>query len=331
MKRLAFGLAAAFIWLCLSIGPAGPPPPENSAVFQAGSDSFMINGSNQEMDAVAYIEKGRLFVPVRYLAEACGLSDEEIMWDDRGRTITLGGQEDSIVMQVGSQFLSQGGSLTEMDAVPVVVGGRVYLPARWVVRSLGYAVEWDNSVKALFIYPSGGVMLQPPAGGRLLLINREHALPENYDPGPLVEIGGVKVSGKMEKPLLDLMAEAKAKGFELGLNSGYRTVSDQKSLFNARAGSLGQAAAEQTVAPSGYSEHHTGLAVDIAGSPAAYRWLESNCGRYGFVQRYPPGKESVTGYAYEPWHFRYVGVAVARFMHEKNIATLEELGPYFGI
>ena len=116
---------------------------------------------------------------------------------------------------------------------------------------------------------------------------------------------------------------------------GYRSFSTQSELYDAEIDNIGNEQAELWVAKPGYSEHQTGLAFDLNLSDTEssggivyegtenYSWINENCSRYGFIVRYPEGKENITGYEYEPWHLRYVGEAAAAYIHEEGI-TLEE-------
>lgn len=128
--------------------------------------------------------------------------------------------------------------------------------------------------------------------------------------------------------------QAAGKG-TLIIQSGYRSFSTQKELHRAKVKALGILKGEQLSARPGYSEHQTGLAVDFAARGAttlhvsfaktkAGIWLAANAYRYGFVLRYPYGKTAITGYSFEPWHFRYIGVEVAKAIHDHGIKTLEE-------
>jgi D-alanyl-D-alanine carboxypeptidase len=129
-------------------------------------------------------------------------------------------------------------------------------------------------------------------------------------------------------------------GLEMQSQSAYRSYATQESVYAGWVSSLGQAAADLTSARPGYSEHQTGLAIDISAKPAECTldqcfantkqgtWLKANAWRFGFIIRYPDGKTGVTGYEYEPWHLRYVGVALATEMNSTGIQTLEE---FFGL
>jgi D-alanyl-D-alanine carboxypeptidase len=120
------------------------------------------------------------------------------------------------------------------------------------------------------------------------------------------------------------------------LNSGFRTYKTQKALYDRTKETRGLAVAEKLSARPGHSEHQLGLAADFSargkgcvimvcfGKTEAGIWLEQNAHEYGFILRYPKGYRAITGFQYEPWHFRYVGVELATEMKTKGIKTLEE-------
>ncbi len=184
----------------------------------------------------------------------------------------------------------------------------------------------------------------------LALVNKMFALPESYNPTDLVKPNVSFSFGDqtIEKSLMrqeaavaleKMFAEAKVSGIELYAVSGYRSYERQRIIFDAEVKKSGEEQAAQVVAVPGNSEHQSGLAMDISAKSANLsltesfgetnegKWLAANAHKYGFILRYPKGKETITGYQYEPWHFRYVGVDAAQTIFEKNI-TLEE---YFEI
>ncbi len=120
------------------------------------------------------------------------------------------------------------------------------------------------------------------------------------------------------------------------LNSGFRTYKNQQGLYNTTRDTRGLAVAEKLSARPGHSEHQLGLAADFSargqgcvimvcfGATEAGRWLADNSHEYGFILRYPKGFKPTTGFQYEPWHFRYVGVELATEMNTKGTKTLEE-------
>lgn len=157
----------------------------------------------------------------------------------------------------------------------------------------------------------------------ILIANKTHPLPSTYNPG---------VDPVANAALQEMFAAAKVDGFELFVKSGFRSYQTQKSLYNSYVKRDGLAAADRYSARAGHSEHQTGLAFDInksnssfAGSPEA-NWLADNCYKYGFIIRYPEGKESITGYIYEPWHIRYLGVETATAVYNSGLCLEEYLG-----
>ena len=141
------------------------------------------------------------------------------------------------------------------------------------------------------------------------------------------------------EPLNKMFAAAEAEGHMLMIGSAYRSPTLQAMYFNGYVQSSGVEAAKMYSAEPGHSEHQTGLSVDISTlSQQCYLsecfittpdgvWLANNAHKYGFHMRYPQGKEHITGYNFEPWHYRYVGVELATALHESNL-TLEEAWPY---
>jgi len=129
-------------------------------------------------------------------------------------------------------------------------------------------------------------------------------------------------------------------GLQLQSQSSYRSYPTQVSVYNDDVSAHGQAVADTSTARPGTSEHQTGLAIDISALPSKCSldacfgatpqgtWLAQNAWKYGFLLRYPEDKVAVTGYAYEPWHFRYIGIDLATEMHTEGVTTLEE---FFGL
>lgn len=188
-------------------------------------------------------------------------------------------------------------------------------------------------------------------GRQQMLVNKTHTLSSNYVPDQLVylnnymEAGGNVMLRQDAAWALQRMVQAAASQGVTGFygQSGYRSYSLQSSLYNNEIsynrslgyGDRSATLAGQVVAPPGASEHQTGMAIDISTAETGYtleedfgdtrvgKWLAANCWKYGFILRYPKGKTDITGYIFEPWHFRYIGVPHAEYMH-KNGLTLEE-------
>ena len=178
---------------------------------------------------------------------------------------------------------------------------------------------------------------------RLLLINKQHPIPEDY----AFELGTIKGSMKCDARIIDdllaMLQAAKDDGIYLVICSPYRDLNRQKVLFDRKVEAYMEKGmsymdaykfSSQAVTVPGASEHQIGLALDIVcntyyslnegfGETEAGRWLQEHSHEYGFTLRYPMGKEYITGIEYEPWHFRYVGKEAAAVMREKGIC-LEE-------
>lgn len=191
---------------------------------------------------------------------------------------------------------------------------------------------------------------QDASGGKdidftTLLVNKSSYLPTDYSVALTTLKNGQQVASVMYEDLRNMLFDGEEE--ELGLSflvaSGYRSSEKQQQLLeeeivkNEGVGMNEEEAREDallTVAPAHYSEHETGLAVDIVAvtnqrldetqeSTPENIWLQENCYKYGFILRYPKGKEEVTGFSYESWHFRYVGKDVAKEIYDRGI-TLEE-------
>lgn len=158
----------------------------------------------------------------------------------------------------------------------------------------------------------------------ILIVNKNYALPKNYDP---------KVNQEALSALKKMQADASVIGLNLPLVSGYRSYSTQQSLYNKYVKKDGEEVASTYSAKPGHSEHQTGLAFDIGSVDRSFantneaKWIEENAHLYGFIVRYPKDKTNITGYIYEPWHVRYLGVDVATKVKKSGL-TLEE---YLGI
>ena len=195
------------------------------------------------------------------------------------------------------------------------------------------------------------------ADGMPLLINRQHLLPDDYEPVHLVNMTDycdssiVKIKGsgiEGEKVAVDALMVMLRAAHEQGItvwqvSAGWRSVNYQRQLFNNKVAeykaegfsqSRAESAASKTVADPGASEHHTGLAFDITVPGTSFKgtkqanWLAANCWDYGFILRYEEDKEAITGFVAEAWHFRYVGVEHAIIMRDEGLCLEEYVERY---
>lgn len=168
----------------------------------------------------------------------------------------------------------------------------------------------------------------------LVLVNKFYKLPNNFEATDLELVdskyGKNQVLKKITaKKVIEMIEAAKKDNINLTIVSSYRSESKQQNLFNTTKKKYGQTYALNYQAKPGHSEHQTGYAVDLNTTNSnfsktkEYEWLKNNAHIYGFIERYPKGKTKITGYGYEPWHYRYVGIDVSTKIHENNI-TLEE-------
>lgn len=147
-------------------------------------------------------------------------------------------------------------------------------------------------------------------------------------------ITGVKIEKETYKNYLELKENLLQRGYFINIRSGYRSFSESEEIYNSYKSTYGEDYAEKYVAKPGVSEHNTGMAFDFIIThdktslktdyqSDEYKYLENIAYLYGFIIRYPKGKEAVTGYEYEPWHLRYVGTELAKYLTKNNL-TLEE-------
>ena len=171
-----------------------------------------------------------------------------------------------------------------------------------------------------------------------VVVNKQHCIqPLNYTPADLQTSHGATLSAQAMTAFNQMYDAAVAAGQPFSVTSSYRSYTTQISTYNHWVATSGKTAADTYSARPGYSEHQTGFAMDVAagsctldcfGTTSQYQWFQQNAAKYGFIQRYYAGYESITGYKAEEWHYRYVGVTVAQDMKARGIKTLEQ---YWGI
>ena len=180
--------------------------------------------------------------------------------------------------------------------------------------------------------------IQVPKEWNLIVVNRWNELPEDYDVELTELSNGQMVDSRIYPYLQEMFDAARTEGVYPVVREGYRTAEEQQEILDDKIQNYinqgySQVKAERTakewVALPGTSEHQLGIAVDINADKSkcsnedVYGWLAENAYKYGFVLRYPPGKQKITGTSYEPWHYRYVGIEAAYEINERGIC-LEE-------
>ena len=179
--------------------------------------------------------------------------------------------------------------------------------------------------------------------GPLILLNKFYRLTEYFKPN-LVQIDMKYTFNRVKKmdetayrAFVRMANDAEKVGIRLGIVAAYRSYQEQKQVYNDFVNMFGFNITERYVARPGHSEHQTGLALDMRSrnnpntpfsNTREFIWMKENAHNYGFILRYPRGKEYLTGYNYEPWHWRYVGVRTATYIHENNILFEEYFAFY---
>ena len=171
-----------------------------------------------------------------------------------------------------------------------------------------------------------------------ILVNKYYSLPEKYAPDDVVSMSsqysypGNSIRKEVYDAFKEMSLAARSEKITLIVNSSYRDYTTQKEIYDDYADKNGKEYADKFAARPDYSEHQTGLALDIFtpgtgmktfGESDAFKWLLKNSYKYGFILRYPEGKEDITGYAYESWHYRYLGKDLAKKVYESGL-TFDE-------
>ena len=174
-------------------------------------------------------------------------------------------------------------------------------------------------------------------------INKYYKLPENFEPleittiSPKYAYAGNKLAKIALHAYINMWNDAKENGFQFIVNTSYRSYDIQKEMYENTKSLKGAKQADLIVARPGHSDHQSGLSIDLYDlnnssdsfqETPAYQWLQENAYKFGFIERYPKDKESITGFSYEPWHWRYVGVDVAKIIKNENI-TFDEYYAYY--
>ena len=177
-----------------------------------------------------------------------------------------------------------------------------------------------------------------PEDWRLILVNNNHPIPKDYEIELTQLSNGICIDSRIYSDLQQMFDDARNEGIYPVVGEGYRTHKEQQNMIYDKIDSFiaegysekeAEKLAKDWVAEAGKSEHELGLALDInadtyfCSDTDVYDWLAENAYKYGFILRYPLGKESVTGINYEPWHYRYVGIDNALKIYNQQI-TLEE-------
>lgn len=248
-----------------------------------------------------------------------------------------------------SRIQDMGGNFTLRSQRVVFQQWKVDVP--WAARGQVTVALGGSIAAEAGLLPAAALQPEPrpadaPVDGANLLapVSKLRPLLADFVPDDLVETLGVATSRPgilMRRPVLDglrtMDAEARSAGAPLTVASGYRSFNEQAALYQFYTERMGEAEAARISAKPGHSEHQLGAAIDFTspetrytleedfGATAEGRWLKANAARFGFVLSYPEGKESITGFAFEPWHYRFVGVDVAAAVAATGLTLREYL------
>ena len=174
----------------------------------------------------------------------------------------------------------------------------------------------------------------------LVLVNKFYALPSGIEPKSLVNIEGQKMTPEAADAMEKMVSDLRKEGLKIILQSGYRSEDTQYYLYNRYVNNYGKEEADTFSARPNHSEHQTGLAMDLSidgtlseafENTEQFKWLNENAHKYGYILRYKKDKVYMTGYTYEPWHYRYVGVEVATIIKNEDLTFEEYYVKYKGL
>ena len=276
---------------------------ENLQAIPVGGQEDIIDKNNVGFsDTSITVEVGKKVTP----EFSAGSIEDILRWESSDKTVAVVSEKGEITgVSVGTAKISACVRDTDLlltldvDVIPSTDGN---------VSTKGYEIVEKEGIT----YVDG-----------ILIANKSYGLPEDYSPG---------VDDEASSAFDTMQTEAECEGLEIYISSGFRSYEDQDRIYNNYASYDGYEAADTYSARPGFSEHQTGLAFDLntIDNSFAYtpegEWVKNNAHKFGFIIRYPEGKEDITGYQYEPWHIRYLGVDKATEVYESGLTLEEFLG-----
>lgn len=244
-------------------------------------------------------------------------------------------------------LLSLGGSSKKLENLTPTVTKTVKNRSTTTSATLSSFLQIEEKILAAESVNANFIITTDKGNDLLVLVNKKIRLPANFIPANLVSLNslvssaaGSQMTGEAANALKNMFDASKTEGLNLTVVSAYRSYLQQQNLFNGYVSSAGLRSAETFSARPGHSQHQLGTTADLGavgkqtlsdsfGQTLEGKWLEANSYKFGFVLSYPKGKEAITGYIYEPWHFRYIGVENAFKVKESGL-ILEEYLQKFG-
>jgi len=307
---------------------------ESTILLTLDSKEAMVNAQAVALDAPLCILDGRVLAPLRFLQENLGY---RVVWNGEARLILMSRQD---IGEWRYSYFEMSEPYREVEALYIngektarIRFNGKYHDAEVAWRLEGYEGTYPfreyerkyiGDVKTPETRYTGTNRTQMVSIQGILIANKTYSLPEAYAPG----------ENPAAREAFNIMqADAQAAGLSIYVASGYRDYRLQTLIYNRNSALYGQSRTDTFSARPGHSEHQTGMAFDLNtisgsfGKSKEGEWVRDNGHRYGFIIRYPEGKEQLTGYQYEPWHIRYLGIEMATKVYESGLC-LEE---YFGI
>ncbi len=221
-----------------------------------------------------------------------------------------------------------------------------YSKTRYIDRYLAYYKQTRESYDNVVTYVNIGLDQEYYKHAKIndtfstdMIINKYNSVSEDFEPKNLTKIPSEYCKDQTEEEYLskealnafiEMVDAAKAEGYKLLANSAYRSYQDQNEVYQTYYNLYGENYVKKYAAKPGFSEHQTGLSLDVASANSnifeeskEFRWMRVNSYKYGFVLRFPKNKADITGFKYEAWHYRYVGKDIAKYMYENNL-TFDE-------
>ncbi len=303
-----------------------------------GSNEVTVNGKQKSFENISVWINNQVYIPIDMLTAA--LNPDGISCDNQELNI--------------QKYLFSNAYHKVIKDVMGVSGSSNFYPERFQ-RYINYHAEKPSySIQDIIFrvnlgldYPfyENTTTIENPYE-LLVLVNKYNILPKDFTQYNLVTMKKEHTSNDGKQYLLagvayekyvEMWEAAKKEGLSMRVVSAYRTEGFQRSLYNSRVRTTGKVNADNYTARPGSSEHQTGLAVDISSTKGTFqytpefRWLQQHAHEYGYILRYPKGKEWITGYSYEPWHYRYVGVDAAKIIYEEGITFEEYYAKYISV
>lgn len=302
-----------------------------------GENIITINGEQKAFENPSVLENNQTYIPINMVA---------IFYPD-------GISYDNHILNIQKQFFNSDYHGFIKDVLDVCRSSNFY-PERFQ-RYINYHVKMPaySMQDVIFMvnlgldypfYENVTTIEQPHE--LLVLVNKYCRLPAGFKQYNLVNMGREYTVNDGKQYLLSAVAyekyvqmadAAKKDGLSMKVISAYRTEDYQKSLYDNKVRTTGKANADNYSARPGFSEHQTGLAVDISSTKGTFeytsefKWLQEHAHEYGYILRYPKGKEWITGYSYEPWHYRYVGTDAAKMIYEEGITYEQYYAKYISV